>query len=363
MPDASVIIPVKNSEATIRGTVLSLLRQEYDGNVEVILVGDFDDSSWEPIGDLLALAHVQKIEVAVSTPGRDANAKRNVGALAARGDVIVLTDSDMILPSDWLSKGLRLIDLGWDCVAGPMTSAADGYWAEYVDKNELGSKTPRMAGAESARPANGYVLTAENYGREGLKPPITANLFMTRELVETVGEFDQDFVYAYEDYEYLRRVADAGYAMLCTNELVAGHYHRQGFKALLKEYRGAGRGTGDYVIKYPYCPFARLRLRQLIACYVLAVVSGVSYALTPWSVVIAVVAAVMVSLLSAIKVRALVAATYPTVTLILGTAYVIGFTRRITEGWRLSHKTAIVATELPPPLARAATDELVADAA
>ena len=52
VPTASVIIPCKGSQATIRATVNSLLAQDYPGLTEVILVGDVGDSTWMAIQDV-----------------------------------------------------------------------------------------------------------------------------------------------------------------------------------------------------------------------------------------------------------------------------------------------------------------------
>jgi glycosyltransferase involved in cell wall biosynthesis/putative flippase GtrA len=266
LSSVSVIVPVKQSQKTIRKMVESLLRQDYAGWFEIILIGDFNDPTWEALEGYVNNPRIRLIEADIRTSGRDANSKRNLGIKNARGELIALTDSDMVLPTDWLSTGVALISDGYDCVAGSMKSMTSGFWGRYVDSNMLGSKTPRMV--------QGYVLTAENYGRKGLKPPITANVFLTRKLLDKVGPFDPDFVYTYEDYEFFRRVANAGFPMLCTDSLKAGHYHRQGFRSLVREYARAGMGTGDYIIKFPSCRFGRNRLIQLGLVYTTAVLAS-----------------------------------------------------------------------------------------
>jgi len=200
----SVVIPVKDSQRTIGEAVRSLLEQSYGSeNLEIILVGDPGDPTFGPLAAEIASGQVLAIEVAVDSPGRDANAKRNVGLARATGDVIALTDSDMILPPDWVETGVRLLDESeHECVAGSMRSVHTGFWGRYTDTNPVAAKTPRMRQA--------YVVDEANFGRGCAKPPITANVFFTRELYARVGGLDSSFVYSYEDYEWFWRVVERG---------------------------------------------------------------------------------------------------------------------------------------------------------
>ncbi|MEO7001780.1 MAG: GtrA family protein, partial [Ktedonobacterales bacterium] len=94
-PGVSVIIPVKQSERTIEATVASLLQQEYPGPVEILLVGDKDDSTWAPIRRHIDAGMVTIIEAEVYNAHQDMNAKRNIGLRHARGQVLALVESDL----------------------------------------------------------------------------------------------------------------------------------------------------------------------------------------------------------------------------------------------------------------------------
>lgn len=339
LTSVSVVIPVKRSHQTIRKTVDSLIAQDYPGDVEIILVGDYQDSTWIPLRDLIIDNRIAVIETEIVCPGRDANAKRNLGFEHATGEILVLTDSDMVLPADWVSTGVALINDGWDCAAGSMRSMDWGFWGQYADRNQLGSKTPRME--------KDYVLTSESYGRNGFKPPVTANVFVTRELVEDVGEMDPHFVFTYEDYEWFRHIIDRGYRILCTGRLVAGHYHRQGFRDLIKEYRQSGQGTGDYIYKYPHCRFGRLRLKQLATVYLaaaLAVVAVPASVLFPPLALAGLGGGVLLGLLSAVRAQSTAGFFYPAITFVLGMTYAIALTERLWQGKNIPEKTQVVSS-------------------
>jgi putative flippase GtrA/glycosyltransferase involved in cell wall biosynthesis len=253
-PSVSVVIPVKSNQATIGATVRSLLNQEYLGSVEILLVGDINDPTWQAIRDDIESGRVRILEAEVHSANRDANAKRSIGLKAARGDVLALTDSDMILPSHWVATGIQYILRGWPCVAGPMRGVTGNFWDAYADLVSLGSKTPRFV--------VNRILDAERYGRPKHKPPITANVFMTREALERAGDFDATFIHSYEDYSWFWTTCKAGVPILCTPSLQADHYHRQGWRRLLRQYTRAGKGCADFVMKYPESPLSRLRLLQ-----------------------------------------------------------------------------------------------------
>ena len=255
MSFASVIVPVKNRPEATRRLVESFLEQTY-AKSELIIVGDFSDTTWPAIEEFVS-ERVRIIKAEVLSDGRDANAKRNIGLAAAKGDVLVLTDSDIVLPPDWLEKGMRLLETeGHEVVAGGMMTVGEGnFLATYVDTNPVGAKTCRFDPP--------YVLTADNAGKGRYKQPITANLFLTRRVYETVGGLDADFTTPYEDYPYVDRIIWGGNSVLCTSELDVWHSHRDSAPELAKEYWNAGAGCADYVLRYGESHLARARVRQL----------------------------------------------------------------------------------------------------
>lgn len=254
-PFVSVVVPVKNRPEPTKRLVESFLDQTYS-NSELIIVGDFNDATWSTVEEFLS-ERVRIIRARVLSEGRDANAKRNVGLEAAKGDVLVLTDSDVVLPSDWLETGVRLMGEGYEVVAGGLLSVGDGnFLSGYVDQNPLGAKTCRFDPP--------YVLTAENAGKGRYKQPITANIFLTRRVYEEVGGLDADFTTPYEDYPYADSIIWGGNSILCTSELDVWHSHRDSAPDLAKEYWRSGIGCADYVLRYGESHLAKARMRQLM---------------------------------------------------------------------------------------------------
>lgn len=95
--DISIIVPVYNSEKTLRKCIDSLLESDFSEKFEVIAVNDGStDSSLDTIKGLPVKIITQE--------NKGAAAARNRGARAAKGSIIVFVDSDVIFFKDTLRK-------------------------------------------------------------------------------------------------------------------------------------------------------------------------------------------------------------------------------------------------------------------
>ena len=127
----SVVIPVFNNQATIAGTLASVLAQRFDGGVEVIVVNDGSTDGTRAVltefGDRIRVIDQRNLGV---------SAARNAGIAAAAGEYIALLDGDDIWMEDKLARTVPVLDtesvmrrgiLRWD--AGG--SRGDGGRAEF----------------------------------------------------------------------------------------------------------------------------------------------------------------------------------------------------------------------------------------
>jgi glycosyltransferase involved in cell wall biosynthesis/putative flippase GtrA len=255
-PSVSVVIPVRSNEKTIRAAVDSILGQDYPLFRELILVGSPGDSTWAA---LRGINDPRLFVMETETPSgiRDANFKRDFGIRQTSGELLALIDSDMVLPPDWLSRAVWLLQENEvDCVAGVMRSIRDDFWGRFVDRNRLGAKTPR---ANSA-----YLVTADGFGAAGFKPPITADILFTRKMYEDCP-IDSSWSHgSLEDYEWFWRVVQRGHQVLVSDELYGWHHHRAGLKNLAREYRRSARGCAFFIRTHRDSPFAQKRMTQAI---------------------------------------------------------------------------------------------------
>jgi putative flippase GtrA len=254
-PTVSVVVPCRDNSATIRATVDALLGQEYPHLDEVILVGSTADTTWTALADVTD-PRLVLLEQEPVLGLRDPAVKRDKGVRKASGEVIALADSDIVMEPDWLRRGVCvLLAQGGGVVAGGMRSIHDTFWGRFVDKNRLGAKTPRLTVP--------YLVTARNFGCHNRKPPITANVILTRAVYED-QPIDSQWLYGYEDYEWFWRVTKAGHRILFTDELTGRHHHRRSFRHLVTEYRRAAHGCARFIKAHPDSPLARKRRQQAL---------------------------------------------------------------------------------------------------
>jgi putative flippase GtrA/glycosyltransferase involved in cell wall biosynthesis len=357
-PDVSVVIPVRNNEGTIGAAIQSLLDQDYAHLAEIILIGGPDDTTWDGL-DGLADPRLTVVE-RIAPPGmRDANFKRDVGITMAKSELVALVDSDIVLPSDWMSKAVTAMQVsGVSCVAGGMKSIYDSFWGRYTDNTVIGAKTPRIA--------ESYVVNSENFGVNGRKPPITANALFTRELYDRCG-IDATWSHgSLEDYEWFWRVTSAGYSVLVSRDLFGWHHHRRGMRALVKEYRRSARGCAYFIRTHLDCPFSRRRLRQAVILPLGALAGTVvlagALAGGETSLVTALIAACM-GLLAAqqiMRMRRIEAVAYPVVGLALGVVYTAGLIGHLLRVPRIAPAVAAAGTQLPTAQEAPAADASLA---
>ena len=96
-PVISVIVPSYNSEKTIAACLRALVQQNFAAPFEIILVDSSTDRTPEIVRELfpqIRFFHLKE----KTLPG----VARNHGIAQAHGEIIALTDSDCIVPSDWL---------------------------------------------------------------------------------------------------------------------------------------------------------------------------------------------------------------------------------------------------------------------
>ncbi|MBL7072015.1 MAG: glycosyltransferase [Candidatus Omnitrophica bacterium] len=144
-PKVSVIIPVHNAEKTL-GRCLESVRGQAFTDFEALIV---DNNSTDKTKDMIS--EFQKKDPRIKylfEPALSRGAARNTGESAARGEIILMTDSDCIAPSDWIGRMIEpLADGEYEAVQGFQDNASDDFWSrceqiflsekyEDVDKDE-----------------------------------------------------------------------------------------------------------------------------------------------------------------------------------------------------------------------------------
>lgn len=335
-PLVSIIVPVRNSQQYIKELLDSLFVQDYP-NFEIILVGNVDDKTWQPIQDIIQRGQVCIVEAPLPPRwrGRDSNLKRNAGARCARGDILVFTDQKVRHPSDWLTRGVALLEEhNVPAVAGTMISTqteSASFWSRFTD----GALVKRNPEFPSTR-----FLTSSNFGSaESL--PITANWFMTCEAYRKMGGFPENFRDSYEDYAGAWKAVRNGVVFFCTSSLNVYHQHRLDPRQIQREYIRSARGAAQLFMTFTDCPFAWRRAVQVLGVSavmlggMVALIKGVVFA--EWFLLTAilpltVVGLMGVSYLNYRKVRHWHGFVFPLITLYFILIFTWNFLVKILEG-------------------------------
>jgi peptidoglycan/xylan/chitin deacetylase (PgdA/CDA1 family)/glycosyltransferase involved in cell wall biosynthesis len=96
-PLVSVVIPACNEEESLPGTLKSLQAQDYPGEYEIVVV---DNNS----ADRTAMLAQEFGARVVVEPRQGVSYARQTGFEAARGEYILSTDADALLPENWVSR-------------------------------------------------------------------------------------------------------------------------------------------------------------------------------------------------------------------------------------------------------------------
>lgn len=113
----SFIIPVYNRPEEIRELLQSMLKLQFSGSFEIVIVEDGSNISSEEVvksfNEQLNISYYYKENTG---PGDS----RNYGMKLAKGDYFLILDSDVLLPEDYLEKVDSFLKLNYvDCFGGP----------------------------------------------------------------------------------------------------------------------------------------------------------------------------------------------------------------------------------------------------
>jgi cellulose synthase/poly-beta-1,6-N-acetylglucosamine synthase-like glycosyltransferase/peptidoglycan/xylan/chitin deacetylase (PgdA/CDA1 family) len=114
-PGISVVVPAYNEAAGIAATVLSMVRSNYPGQIEVVVV---DDGSTDDTAAIVRSLRLPGVRV-ISQPNAGKPAALNRGIAEAWFDVLVLVDGDTIFAPNALSRlAVRMTDPDVGAVSG-----------------------------------------------------------------------------------------------------------------------------------------------------------------------------------------------------------------------------------------------------
>jgi GT2 family glycosyltransferase len=234
LPPTSLIIGSRNRPKMLLETVESVIRGD-EVPAELIII----DQSDVPHPMLPTLKHDRACEIRyLWTHSVGVSRARNAGAAAARHDILVGIDDDMLVSSTWFGTLVRAL-----VNAGPGAIV-----------------TGKVLPAEPEVPGGFVLATRSNevpvvYQGRVAKDPLALNMAFYRSAFDDVGGFDErlgpgaPFVAA-EDCDFGFRLLEAGYRIVYVPGAVLYHRAWRSEREYLRMRWNYGRGLGAFYAKH-----------------------------------------------------------------------------------------------------------------
>lgn len=176
----SIIIPTYNEEAYLPRLLASIRSQDFDG-YEIIVA---DASSTDKTREAAERFGARVVQGGMPGPGR------NRGAEAAKGDVLLFLDADVVLPEvGWLSAKMEQFERRQLDAGTCLVKAMSGKLIDHVSHNVFNAHM--MATQFMLAHAPGFCI------------------FARKSLHERIGGFDESIKLA-EDHDYVERARQIG---------------------------------------------------------------------------------------------------------------------------------------------------------
>lgn len=222
MASISIVITTHNRAALLKETLAALRTQRYQPGDELIVV---DNASTDDTPDVV---HRNAVDFPISlrylrevTPGK--SAALNTGIAAARGEILALTDDDVLVADDWIAMIRRTFEDNTLVLAG---GRVDPRW-ERPAPAWMGLQPDSIYGVMASP------LALLHYGEAqplANRTAVGANLVVRRSAVQALGGFAPNLgrrsgtLLCGEDHDFCQRAVAAGYRCEYRPELRVQHW-------------------------------------------------------------------------------------------------------------------------------------------
>lgn len=239
-PPITIILPTLNERHHIRDCLDSLLAQDYDNIVEILVV---DGGSTDGTRDIVeAEGGVVRL---LDNPRMTAAAAMNVGIGECTSELFVRVDAHTLYATDYVSRSVASsIETGASVVGGPMRPEGT---------NPFG----RAVAAVTSSPL-GIGPGKFHYGTELQEvETVYLGIFHRDEVIDVGGYDETNLQWAAEDQELNYRIRNAGGRIMLDPRIRSTYFPRSAPRALARQYHNYGMCKASTLRKHRTLPYWR----------------------------------------------------------------------------------------------------------
>jgi glycosyltransferase involved in cell wall biosynthesis len=225
---ASIVIPAYNAGSTLGVQLDALIAERFSGAYEILVCDNGSTDDTVAVAEVRAVS-APMVRVVDATARRGPSAARNIGARAARGDVLLFCDADDVIETGWISAMVDALTT-FDMVAGSLEG-------RQLNADNVASVSWEVS-AE---------ITMPFWPRYGAGA--SSNLGIRTDVFFAVEGFDESLRTG-EDIDLCWRVQLAGFAFGRCPEAVVHSRQRDGLRAVFRQAFSYGAGTRALRVKY-----------------------------------------------------------------------------------------------------------------
>jgi len=275
LPGVSYVMPIFNELAYVEAAVTSVLAQEYDGPVEVILALAPSSDGTDAVVQRLATDD-DRIRV-VKNPKRHIPVGLNLAIAEARYPVIIRIDAHTELPAGYAARGVEELErVGAANLGGIMAAAGRPGFQNAVAK----AYNSRLG------------LGGGSYHADEAEPGPAESAYlgiMRAEAIRSIGGFDESLRRG-EDWEMNFRLRRAGHLVWLDPRLKVTYRPRDSWRNLARQFLATGIWRGELIRRLGghnplrfFAPPALVVNIALAAFVAILQVSGVVSGLASWA--------------------------------------------------------------------------------
>lgn len=210
----SIVVSTIDRAVQLRTLLRSLEHQSYSHFEVIVVVGPTCDNTMEVLRE-----YSHRVRV-LHCPTANLSQSRNIGILAARGDIIAFIDDDAVPCYRWLEQLARLFREQSLHGTGGMVYTIHPNHSTIQHRLGIASCLAEQVDVPSSRLEQ---VMALGRGNQWLERVMGTNMAFRRDALLTIGGFDEFYQYIAEETDLVFRLANAGMNVQPVKEAVVYH--------------------------------------------------------------------------------------------------------------------------------------------